>query len=53
MIRHKIEGICSVNTKSSNFEVSLEQPNAIFIKMLSQQALTVAHMVVNMNSNKC
>jgi hypothetical protein len=29
-----------------------EEPNAIFAKLLSQQALTIAHIAISMNSNK-
>jgi len=53
MIQHMIEQICTINnTKSSLLEVLLKEPSAIFAKLLGQQTLTIAHIVISMNSNR-
>jgi hypothetical protein len=53
MFQRKTLKFCSVdNTKSSNLELSLEQPIAMSVELLSHQALIVAHIVVSMNFNK-
>jgi hypothetical protein len=53
MIQHKIEEIYNVdNTKSSKLEMLLKKPNVISTKLLGQQALTITHVIISMNSNR-
>ncbi len=53
MVQHRTKEVCSVNnTRSSNSEMSLEKPNATSTKFLGEQALTIAHVAINMNLNK-
>jgi hypothetical protein len=53
MIQHGLEEVCNIdNTKSSNLELSLEQPNAASTKLLDQYVLITTHVVVSMNFTK-
>jgi hypothetical protein len=53
MTQHKIEEIYTVdNTMSSKLELLLEKPNAISTKLLGQQTLIVALVIVSKNSNR-
>jgi hypothetical protein len=53
MLQRKTLKVCSANnTKSSNLELSLEQPIAMSVELLSHHALIIAHIVVRMNFNK-
>jgi hypothetical protein len=53
MTQHKTKEVYSVNnTKLLNLKLSSQQLSAMSIEFLSQQALTVAHVVVSMNFNK-
>jgi hypothetical protein len=53
MTQHRINEICNVNnTKSLELEVLLEEPSAMTIELLGQQALTIAHIIINVNLNR-
>jgi hypothetical protein len=53
MTQHKTKEIWNAdNTKSLELEVLLKEPNAIFVELLGQQALTIAHIIINMNLNR-
>jgi hypothetical protein len=51
MTYHGTKKICNLdNNKSSNLGLSLKQSSAPSIEFLGQPILTIAHIVVNMNS---
>jgi hypothetical protein len=53
MTQHRREEVYSVeNTRLSNLELSLKQPNAASIKLLGQWAFAIAHIVVSVNVDK-
>lgn len=53
MTQHKTNFFWNAyNTKSLELEVLLKEPNAIFVELLGQQALTIAHIIINMNLNR-
>jgi hypothetical protein len=49
MTQHRLKGICSVDNRSLDSEMSLELPNATCTKFFGQQVFNVAHVDVSMN----